>query len=205
MVHVRAYLVSILVVGAILVSGRTAVDVHEAARGGSLEAIARYKEEGGVSIAMTLILFSFSSDYTGGINDVDSWGETALYIAANNGQTAAVSKLCELGADVNIKLDYNGQTALHAAAFDGHTETVSKLCELGADVNIKDNYNETALHKVANNDNGHNETVSKLIELGADVKHVLNECSNEDGNECTIGMRAVVEAASRSKKQDTEL
>jgi len=102
------------------------------------------------------------------INVKDTFGETALMRAAEDGHLEAVKALIAAGADINAK-DTFGETALMKVAKDGHLEAVKVLIEqAGADVNaVDDGFKETALMKAA--ENGHLEVMKVLIEAGADV------------------------------------
>ena len=71
--------------------------------------------------------------------------------AAYNGQTTAVERLIERGADINAKTK-DGYTALIYAAYSGHAKIVQELVENGASIDATNNYGSTALiyaaHKV---------------------------------------------------------
>jgi len=97
---------------------------------------------------------------------------SAIQCAALNGNSDAVAKLAELGANVNQEDQYKW-TALHDAALNGHTDTVAKLVSLGANIDAQTDVEDeapgaglrTALSNAAMN--GHTETVRKLVSLGA--------------------------------------
>ena len=97
---------------------------------------------------------------------------SAIQCAALNGNTEAVAKLAELGANVNQEDQYKW-TPLHDAALNGHTDTVAKLVSLGANIDAQTDVEDeapgaglrTALSNAAMN--GHTETVRKLVSLGA--------------------------------------
>ena len=65
---------------------------------------------------------------------INDKGQTALRLAASEGDTDKVRELLSNGADVNARDDI-GITALHEAAYGGHTDTVQELLKNGADVN----------------------------------------------------------------------
>ncbi|WP_455365703.1 ankyrin repeat domain-containing protein [Kaarinaea lacus] len=90
---------------------------------------------------------------------------TALMNAARNGDTEAVRKMLDLGAEVDQKTS-KGKTALMLAAAGGFTDTVKLLVDRGADVNMRDNYDTTAVIAAATA--GHPETASALVVYGAD-------------------------------------
>lgn len=90
---------------------------------------------------------------------------TALMNASRNGDTEAVRKMLDLGAEVNQKTS-KGKTALMLAAAGGFTDTVKLLVDRGADVNIRDNYDTTAIIAAATA--GHPEAAAALVAYGAD-------------------------------------
>jgi uncharacterized protein len=90
---------------------------------------------------------------------------TALMNAARNGDTEAVRKMLDLGAEVDQKTS-KGKTALMLAAAGGYTDTVKILVDRGADVRARDNYETTALIAAATA--GHAETAVTLLQYGAD-------------------------------------
>ena len=65
--------------------------------------------------------------------------ESALFVAANNGDEKLAKMLIENNADINIKTAINGFTPLFWAAISDHKNVVNLLVEYGADVNAKDN------------------------------------------------------------------
>ena len=98
-------------------------------------------------------------------NAKDSYGNTALHKAAQNGRTDIVEKLLEKMSPeaVNAKDSY-GNTALHLAAQNGRADIVEKLLEklTPEAINAKDRDGDTALHKAAQN--GRADIVEKLLE-----------------------------------------
>ena len=82
----------------------------------------------------------------------------------------AVSKLIELGADVNAKTGDKGKTALMCASSneEANREVISKLIQSGADVNAKDDDGATVLMYAAMFF-GDAEAVELLTKSGADV------------------------------------
>jgi uncharacterized protein len=92
--------------------------------------------------------------------------ETALMIAAKQGNLYMVRLLIDKGARVNAR-GKDGWTGLIWAAHDGHLEVIKLLIEKGAKVNAKSKKGETSLINAATM--GHLEVVRLLIDKGADV------------------------------------
>jgi ankyrin repeat protein len=70
------------------------------------------------------------------INSRDRYGQTALMIAARNGQSSLVQFLVDHSADLNHTAKYH-LTALMLAVVNGHPEIVRKLVRAGADLEIR--------------------------------------------------------------------
>jgi len=70
-------------------------------------------------------------------------GATPLHLGAYYGRNEAVSKLLELGANVNA-LDMNGATALHVAVLQRHPSIIKLLRNAGIDLSIRDSNGSTA-------------------------------------------------------------
>ena len=87
-----------------------------------------------------------------------------IWEAASQGNTEAVKRHLEAGADVNAK-GRDGRTPLHDAALRGQTEIVEQLIAKGADVNADFAWGITPLMRAI----GHKEIVELLIAKGADV------------------------------------
>ena len=68
-------------------------------------------------------------------NFIDHNGETALHIAAENGNHGIVKLLLNLGSNVNIR-DFIGQTPLMKAARNGHSNIIRFLLEKNAKEDI---------------------------------------------------------------------
>jgi ankyrin repeat protein len=79
-----------------------------------------------------------------GVDAKDRRGETALMLAARQGNPETVGQLLKHDADPNAK-DKGGRTVLMYAAVSGNMETISLLLEYGGDVNAKDKAGKTAL------------------------------------------------------------
>jgi len=70
-------------------------------------------------------------------------GETALHLAAENGDAPLCLRLCQLGADTRAR-DLGRQTPLHKAAAVGDARTLETLVDFGADVDATDAAGTTA-------------------------------------------------------------
>ena len=86
--------------------------------------------------------------------------------AARNGDTATVTALHELKADLNVA-DNDGKTAvMHAAiAYKENVETIKALHSLKADLNAADKKGKTAIMYAE--EKGRPDTVATLRALGA--------------------------------------
>jgi ankyrin repeat protein len=78
------------------------------------------------------------------INVRDSFGRSAIHIAALGGHHRLISVLVNFGADVNAQMP-QGRTALMIASGYDHTRTIVELLKNGADVRITDNDSWTCL------------------------------------------------------------
>ncbi|WP_373691410.1 ankyrin repeat domain-containing protein [Endozoicomonas sp. YOMI1] len=61
------------------------------------------------------------------MNATNKYGETALHVAAVNGQTRAIQKLLKMNPSLAKEKDIYGQTALHLAVHQGDTRP-SRYC-----------------------------------------------------------------------------
>ncbi|KAF3025211.1 hypothetical protein E8E15_004022 [Penicillium rubens] len=82
------------------------------------------------------------------IHSVDEKGQTALFIAASNGQCSTVRFLIENGSDILCR-DRKQRTALHLAAASGHDDVARLLLTSGSDILAVDNRGWSALHCAA--------------------------------------------------------
>lgn len=101
------------------------------------------------------------------MNVRNSDGDTAVMLAAMNGQHAAVHQLAQGGADINIHRDGDGFTALHLACFYDTSDAVIALLSSGADMNAlsTDGFTPLLLSVVAEND-----TITQiLVNHGVDM------------------------------------
>ncbi|XP_055313783.1 26S proteasome non-ATPase regulatory subunit 10-like [Sitodiplosis mosellana] len=98
-------------------------------------------------------------------NDIDN-NETALHMAAGEGDHDMVKKLLDLGTSVH-SISNDGATSLHKAAEKGKEKTAQVLLDSGANVNSQDHKGFTPLHRSASE--GHPNMVKLLIDNKADV------------------------------------
>lgn len=89
-------------------------------------------------------------------------GQTALMVAAYQGQSELVGQLLEAGAEIH----HTGWTALHFAASSGQVEIVRVLLEHGAYIDAESPNRTTALMMAARVKN--RQTCQLLIDEGAD-------------------------------------
>jgi ankyrin repeat protein len=94
-------------------------------------------------------------------------GYTPLHRAAERGDLAAVQRLIQLGADVNVQVrseeGYSsewGNTPLHYAAREGHVEVIEFLLDNYANVNATNHRGQSPLHRAVR----HPEAASTLVE-----------------------------------------
>ena len=101
------------------------------------------------------------------LNSLSASGQTALSLAAVNGDVEIVSALLEQGADPNQPNKWKS-TPLREAAGAGNTQVVKELLQGGADPNIPDHNGCTALIEAADWDDS--EMVKALLDAEADPK-----------------------------------
>jgi ankyrin repeat protein len=104
------------------------------------------------------------------VNAQKESGATTLYVFAQEGKVAEVTKLLEKGANVHKTMKQDGSTPLYIAAQQGHAEVVLALLEAGAATDQPMDNELTPLCVAAYN--GREEAVKVLLEAGADVNGV---------------------------------
>jgi len=99
-----------------------------------------------------------------------SFGWTALHIAAGNGCHKAVAALLEAGAPVDEAAN-DGEAPLHLAAAEGKTNIVKLLIDGGANVNQTNKDQETPLHVAVQHVGGKKDLthIRSLIDMKADL------------------------------------
>jgi ankyrin repeat protein len=106
------------------------------------------------------------------INAFNGAEDTAITIAAENGQLEILQFLVSKGSSLNVSS--NVQTPLLAAAENGHLNVVKYLVEKGLNINEGTKFRkDTPLHMAAQN--GYADVVSFLLEKGADTKILNND------------------------------
>lgn len=103
------------------------------------------------------------------VNAVNQGDQTALFAAANEGNTPLVKLLLENGAKdrINYQSLPHQKTPLNAALSNYHIATATVLILNGADVNLASEIGDTPLHAAATG--GFSDMVQLLIAFGADV------------------------------------
>ncbi|CAH9120861.1 unnamed protein product [Cuscuta epithymum] len=99
-------------------------------------------------------------------------GETALYVAAENGHTSVVGELLKhLDLETASVVSNNGYDAFHVAAKQGHLEVLKELLNVFPNlVMTTDSTNSTALHTAAGQ--GHFEVLSLLLEIDSNLAKI---------------------------------
>jgi beta-lactamase regulating signal transducer with metallopeptidase domain len=96
--------------------------------------------------------------------------DVALFEAAADGDTGAITKLLDAGADVNAAIGGDG-SPLIGAAREGRLDAVRLLLDRGADVDKGVRGDGNALIMAARE--GHIDVVSLLLDRGASIDHVV--------------------------------
>jgi ankyrin repeat protein/prenyltransferase/squalene oxidase-like repeat protein len=107
-------------------------------------------------------------DAKAGIDTKNGAGETALVLAAADGNPAAVRFLLEHGADARVRTKRN-ETALGNASTAGVEETVRLLLDHGAEVNVRNARGYSPLLLAASSDTMPAGVVKALLAKGADT------------------------------------
>jgi ankyrin repeat protein len=125
-------------------------------------------DEAGLSLLMraaregNLELVDFLLRNRANVRARTSWGDTAMSLAGQKGQTAVIRRLIEGGGEVNQP----GWSAILYAAMEGHVETVKLLLEKGANPDSRAPSQLTPLMIASRN--GHIDVVRVLLAAKAD-------------------------------------
>ena len=93
-------------------------------------------------------------------------GARPLYLAATNGDAAAIARLLDAGEDANALLTAEGESVLMLTSQTGNAEAVKVLLDHGANPNTQQLRGQTALMWAAAE--GHADVVKLLLARGAD-------------------------------------
>jgi ankyrin len=119
-------------------------------------------------------------------------GARPLYLAATNGDAAAIARLLEAGEDANAVLTAEGETVLMLASHTGNADAVKLLLDRGADANVQQVRGQTALMWAAAE--GHADAVKLLLARGADPA-MSSAASTKQEKRPPGGMTALLFAA----------
>ena len=100
------------------------------------------------------------------INEAGEHGDTALHVAARNGQMEMFHFLTANGASIKARNKYD-ETPLHSAVEEGNFEIAKLLVEAGADINARDDDKASIINYAAMY--GFTEVLRYLLEIGADA------------------------------------
>jgi ankyrin repeat protein len=120
----------------------------------------------GLSNISETVLLSQVQEIAIVVTQKDSYGQTPLHLAAENGHNGMAKLLLDRGADVNAQ-DGEGGDALQAASAGGHEHMVRLLLDKGADWSVYGGEDSNALR--AASAGGHEQIVRLLLDKGADV------------------------------------
>ncbi|XP_029695264.1 ankyrin repeat domain-containing protein 1 isoform X3 [Takifugu rubripes] len=105
---------------------------------------------------------------TGGdVDACDAFERTGLHRACSHGNTGAVARLIEAGANIINSRDKLWSTCVHAACRGGHLSVLQLLLDHGADITAADKLKSSPLHVSVRT--GHLRCVEFLIHNGASV------------------------------------
>jgi ankyrin repeat protein len=102
----------------------------------------------------------------------DSYGNTALHLAAANGRDHLVRQLTNVDARLVHSVNRDGDTPLHLAAANGNLGSAKILESKGANTEKKNNEQNTPLHLAAAN--GHENMVRWLAEKDPRTMRITN-------------------------------
>jgi len=123
-------------------------------------------------------------------------GARPLYLAATNGDAAAIARLLDAGEDANALLTAEGETVLMLASQTGNAAAVKILLDRGADPNMQQLRGQTALMWAAAE--GHADIVKLLLARGADPG-LSSTASTKQERRPPGGMTALLFASRQGK------
>uniref|UniRef100_A0A8C1E876 Ankyrin repeat domain 10a n=1 Tax=Cyprinus carpio carpio TaxID=630221 RepID=A0A8C1E876_CYPCA len=125
-------------------------------------------------------LLQRSTDQADLLTEDSFYGWTPIHWAAHFGKLECVTRLVQVGCEVNALTTRFAQTPAHIAAFGGHPECLLWLLHTGAEKNRQDYVGEAPIHKAARA--GNMECINVLLIQGAKPdpekggKHSKNCC-----------------------------
>jgi ankyrin repeat protein len=123
-------------------------------------------------------------------------GARPLYLAATNGDAAAIARLLDAGEDANALLTAEGESVLMLTAQTGNADAVKVLLNRGADPNTQQLRGQTALMWAAAE--GHAGVVKLLLARGADP-NLSSTASTRPERRPPGGMTALLFASRQGK------
>jgi len=109
---------------------------------------------------------------SGDANETDTFGCTALHLAAHGGSVDTVRALLAAKAEANVREAWD-ETPLHFAARAGHAEVCAALLEFGAEANVLNASGCTPLVEAAGA--GKRESCSILLDHGCHAGGISDE------------------------------
>uniref|UniRef100_A0A8C1PR15 Ankyrin repeat domain 10a n=1 Tax=Cyprinus carpio TaxID=7962 RepID=A0A8C1PR15_CYPCA len=110
-------------------------------------------------------LLQRSADQADLLTEDSFYGWTPIHWAAHFGKLECVTRLVQVGCEVNALTTRFAQTPAHIAAFGGHPECLLWLLHTGAEKNRQDYVGEAPIHKAARA--GNMECINVLLIQGA--------------------------------------
>ncbi|WP_420421121.1 ankyrin repeat domain-containing protein [Simkania sp.] len=100
------------------------------------------------------------------VNDRDEYEQTALHLAAINGNDTSITTLLNASSDIHAK-NNRDNTPLHFAAYKGHINAIEVLLKAGSDIHATNIDGYTPLHMAA--EQGHVKAIEVLLKAGSDI------------------------------------
>jgi ankyrin repeat protein len=114
------------------------------------------------------------------IDALDSFGQTALMLAAMDGHTAVVRALVARGARLNHTAKYH-LTALMLAVVQGHVDVVRELASAGADLTVRGSGAPGFFNKTAVDLAGERAAYPGAPASAQEIARILREASSTPG------------------------